>query len=87
MRRRKVPEILEETSPCSSIVGGVTMRRLAIGKFPNVPSGELKDELYFKEGRFCNDPSLLQYRQSFSTNRSRQSNSCGDSSALDEEDR
>jgi hypothetical protein len=31
---------------------GATIRHPVIEKFPQVPSGELEDELYFKEERF-----------------------------------
>ena len=49
------------------VVRTVTTRFPIVKSFFQVPSGELEDELYFKEGRFCNELSSLQYRQWFST--------------------
>ena len=46
---------------------------------PQVTSGELEDEFYFKDGRFCNDLSSLQPRQSFLAIRElNHPNFCGD---------
>jgi hypothetical protein len=55
----------EEKSPNFDATGRAITRHPVKGKFPKLPSGELGDELYIKEHRFCNDPQFVTSWQSF----------------------